>query len=100
MLYRSYELGPLFLKKFENTCSICQMWDFTKVCGFVRFVSPPNDVNGTKDFFDIKKLLETRYGRTLFRHSYDDLPDIMQHVTDKVIHYRNGVRFVVAVVMN
>jgi hypothetical protein len=92
-MYYSYELAPLFLKDFGNTYSICYMCDFTKMCGFIRF-------NFKCGFSDIKELLETRYGLTLIRHSYDDLPDIMKHITNKVLHYRNTDKFVVAVVMN
>ena len=97
MLYQSYELAPLFLKDFGNTCSVCHMWDFTKVCGFIRFNF---DGGNAKDFFATKQLLETHYDLTLTRHSYDDLPDIMKHITNKVIHYRNTDKFVVGVLMN
>ena len=97
MSYHSYELAPLFLKDFGNTCSICHMWDFTKVCGFIRFNF--KDENA-KIFFATKELLETQYGLTLTRHSYDDLPDIIKHITNKVIHYRNTDKFVVGAVMN
>ena len=93
MSYQSYELAPLFLKDFENTCSICYMWDFTKVCGFIRFKGWVD-----KEFFNIKVLFETRYGLTLTKHSYDDLPGIMKHI--RVLHYVNCGRFVVSVVMN
>ena len=97
MSYHSYQLAPLFLKDFGNTCSICYMWDFTKVCGFIRFNFKDG---GDKDFFNTKELLETQYGLTLMRHSYDDLPNIIKHITNKVIHYRNTDNSVVAVVMN
>jgi hypothetical protein len=51
-----------------------------------------------KDFFDTKELLETHYGLTLTRHSYDDLPDIIKHIANKVIHYRITDKFIVAMV--
>ena len=95
MSYRSYELAPLFLKDFKNTCFVCHMWDFTKVCGFIRF----NVTMVPKDFFDTKELLETHYGLTLTRHSYDDLPDIIKHIANKVIHYRITDKFIVGMLI-
>ena len=91
MLYRSYKLAPLFFKDLKNTCSICHMCDFTKVCGFIRF-------NGMvhRDFLDIKELLETHYGLTLTRHSGDDLSNIIKHIANKVIQYRITDKFTVA----
>ena len=95
MLYRSYGLARLFLEDFRNTCSVCSTCDITKVRGFIRF----NDKMTLEEFSNIKILL-TRYGLTLTRHSYDDLPDIMKYASNKVIHYRNTDRFVVCVLMN
>jgi hypothetical protein len=96
MSYRSYDLAWLFLEDFRNTCSVCPIYDITKVRGFIRF----NDNMTLEEFSNIKVLLKTRYGLTLMRHSYDDLPDIMKYATNKVIHYRNTDRFVAGVVMN
>jgi hypothetical protein len=94
MLYRSYKLAPLFFKDLKNTCSICYVCDFTKVCGFIRF-----DELVHRDFLDIKELLETRYGLTLTRHSRGDLSDITKHIANKVIQYRVIDKFTVAKVV-
>ena len=98
MSYQSYKVKALVLKDFKNTCSVCKICDFTKVCGFIRFNG--GDVDNAKNYFDMKELLETRYSLTLFTHSYVDKDDVIRCVADKVMHYINGVGFVVAVVMN
>jgi hypothetical protein len=98
MSYQSYEVGPLFLKDCKNICSICEICDSAKVRGFIRWEGSAAENAG--NYFSMKELLETQYGLTLRVQCYVDKDDVVKCVADKVMHYMNGVRFVVGVVMS
>ena len=95
MLYQSYELVSLFLKNMGDTyCIIKTGMGYWTIYGFFRFYHKDDDLGELRD------LLETRYDLQLLKHSYEFMGEIIKRVTDKVIHYREGVRFCAAVVQN
>ena len=97
MVYKSYEIASLFLKDCENICAICELWDSTKMLGFIRWEG--NDVENEQNYLTIKKLLEIKYDLTLHGQSYIDKDDVVKCLADKVMNYVHCGKFVVSVVM-
>jgi hypothetical protein len=97
MSYQSYEVLPLFLKNTSNTYTIYEIGDYGSwtLHGFFQY-----DSDDRHDFFAVQELLQKRYNLFLSKHTHENMTEIIQRVTDKVIHYRKGVRFTTAVVMN
>jgi hypothetical protein len=97
-MYKSFDLMSLYLENIKNdTYCIIEKYEDTKgmgiIYGFIRF----RDV----DIFKKTKILfGLRYGLILRKLSYDDMHIIMKRVADKVLRYREDVRFCVVVLEN
>jgi hypothetical protein len=97
MLYKSFYSMSLYLENIKkDTYCIIVKYENTKewkIYGFIRFSSDDS-------FSTTRILFGLRYGLILRKLSYGDMHDIVKRVTDKVLRYREDVKFCVAVLEN
>jgi hypothetical protein len=82
MSYQSYEVLLLFLKNTSNTYTIYEIGDYG---AWVLRVFFQYDSDDRHDFFAAQELLQTQYNLFLSKHTYKNMSEIIQRVTDKVI---------------
>jgi hypothetical protein len=88
----------LYLENIKNdTYCIIEKYETTEGMGIIYGFICFHDADISKK---TKILFGLRYGLILRKLSYDDMHITMKHVADKVLRYREDVRFCVVVLEN